>query len=342
MKRVLLGALLLVHALVGACAPADEVATTTPSATSAAINGGLPPGMPSFLSLVPEAHMNTPLMGIRRAEFHWQTETGEQTLIQLERVAADGRGRFLVDPLSVQEPALTTEQADLHALLQKNREGFLYRWRDFRIRNLGLFVQNWQLAVVGEQQVAGRTGVVVEVRRQGVAPLLRYRAVIDPPTGLVLRHDEYDADGKRITSVSFEELAVNPVLPELAWHAARFEGDELQAGAAGAAQLGVQPSAPQVVPEGYQLDTSEVFEAGGMRWLRRVYGDGIDVLFFLQAVRPPAEREQLSVHGAPAHRALMYRAGPGVACDFGRQHDKVMVIGRLDDAGLLHLLRSIR
>jgi hypothetical protein len=31
-----------------------------------------------------------------------------------------------------------------------------------------------------------------------------------------------------------------------------------------------------------------------------------------------------------------------VACDYARPRDKVMIVGRLDDQQLLHLLRSVR
>lgn len=328
-----------------ACAPAPQDAAST--APSSSLVPAIPAGAPSFLALVPQAHLTTRLMGVRRAEFDWPTATGSTRVVQLERVAADGAGRFLIDPLSVLEPALTPDQRDLHALLQKNREGFYYNWRDFRIRDLQLFFQNWELVVVGEETVAGRIGTVLTLRRQGVATPLRYRAVIDPPTGLVLAHEEYDELGKTVSRMRWEDLQINPALPELAWHADRFPADELQDGAAGTTQLGVRPSAPQTLPPGYRLSKSEVFAAGGKHWLRRIYTDGVDALFFLQSPRPVAPgHQQVDVdgigHEGAAHRALMYRAGPWVACDFGRELDKVMVVGRLDDQGLLHLLRSVR
>lgn len=326
-----------------ACAPSAEA--PAPQAPTSSLVPVIPVGAPSFLALVPQAHLNTRLMGVRRAEFDWPTATGSIRVVQLERVAADGNGRFLVDPLSVLEPALTQDQRDLHALLQKNREGFYYNWRDFRIRDLQLFFQNWELVVVGEETVAGRIGTVVTLRRQGQATPLRYRAVIDPPTGLVLAHEEYDELGKTVSRMRWEDLQVNAPLPELAWHVERFPGDELQDGAAGTAQLGVRPAAPQTTPPGYRLSKSEVFAAGGRAWLRRVYTDGVDSLFFLQSPRPtPPGYQQVDVDGIrdAARPALMYRAGPWVACDFAREHDKVMVVGRLDDQGLLHLLRSVR
>lgn len=327
-----------------ACAPAGETAAVQQTSSSSLV-GTLPAGTPGFLALVPHAHLSTRLMGVRRAEFDWPTSTGSIRVVQLERVAADGTGRFLVDPLSVLEPVLTQDQRDLHALLQKNREGFYYNWRDFRIRDLQLLLQNWELVVVGEETVAGRIGTVITLRRQGQATPLRYRAVIDPPTGLVLAHEEYDDVGKTVSRMRWEDLQVNPQLPELAWHVDRFPGDELHDGAAGTAQLGVRPAAPQTLPPGFRLASSEVFAAGGRGWLRRVYSDGVDSLFFLQSPRPaPTGHQQIGVDGARgvARPALMYRAGPWVACDFAREHDKVMVVGRLDDQGLLHLLRSVR
>jgi hypothetical protein len=138
-------------AFVAACAPGDRPAEDRASQAFTPTQGA---ALPSFLARMPEAPFTTALSGVRRASFFWSTSAGESRLVHEERVAADGQGRFLVEPLVVHEPAMTSEQAQLFALLQKNREGFLWRWRDFRIRDLSLFQQNWQLEVVGERTVA--------------------------------------------------------------------------------------------------------------------------------------------------------------------------------------------
>ncbi len=333
------GCAALALAFVVACAPGEQPAGASADQSFAPTAGA---AMPSFLARVPEAPFTTALSGVRRASFAWTTSAGESRLVHEERVGADGHGRFLVEPLVVHEPTMTSEQAQLFALLQKNREGFLWRWRDFRIRDLSLFHRNWQLEVVGEATVAERPGTVVEVRRRDHAARLVYRATIDPITGLVLAHQEYDHDGKQIASVEFTHLVLNPTFDAPAWHQAPFEGDELRPGDDGAAQLGMAPAMPQVLPLGYQLAESQVLDIPGRRVLRRTYTDGIDTLFFLQTVQPQPEMEQISIGPDVPRKALHVRAGPWVACDYARPRDKVMIVGRLDDQQLLHLLRSVR
>jgi hypothetical protein len=326
-------------AFVAACAPGDRPAEDRASQAFTPTQGA---ALPSFLARMPEAPFTTALSGVRRASFFWSTSAGESRLVHEERVAADGQGRFLVEPLVVHEPAMTSEQAQLFALLQKNREGFLWRWRDFRIRDLSLFEQNWQLEVVGERTVAERLGVVVEVRRRDLVAHLVYRASIDPATGLVLAHEEFDQNGKLVAHVEFTHLVLNPTFDNPVWHQAPFDGDELRPGDEGAAQLGASPATPQALPLGYQLVDSQVLAVPGRRVLRRTYTDGIDSLFFLQTVLPEPEMEQVSIGPEAPRKALHMRAGPWVACDYARPRDKVMIVGRLDDQQLLHLLRSVR
>lgn len=331
------GAVALLFAV--ACAPGDRPPEAASGQSFAPAHGA---ALPSFLARVPEAPFITALSGVRRASFSWTTGAGESRLVHEERVGADGQGRFFVEPLVVHEPAMTSEQAQLFALLQKNREGFLWRWRDFRIRDLSLFQQNWQLEVVGERTVAGRLGSVVEVRRRDLAARLVYRATIDPANGLVLAHEEYDHDAKLVAQVEFTHLVLDPTFDQPAWHQAPFDGDELRTGDEGVAQLGAAPATPQALPVGYQLAESLVLDVPGRRVLRRTYTDGIDALFFLQTVSPAPEMEQVSIGPDVPRKALHVRAGPWVACDYARPRDKVMIVGRLDDQQLLHLLRSVR
>jgi hypothetical protein len=70
--------------------------------------------------------------GTRRLEYHYEIAGAPQSLICEERVTADGRGHFAIDPLRVGAPALTDAQREVFDLVQKNREGFFFRFRDFR------------------------------------------------------------------------------------------------------------------------------------------------------------------------------------------------------------------
>ena len=53
-----------------------------------------------------------------------------------ERIYADGLGGFTIEPIAVTQPQLAQGQQDLFEILQRAREGYLFRYRDFAVRDV--------------------------------------------------------------------------------------------------------------------------------------------------------------------------------------------------------------
>jgi hypothetical protein len=261
---------------------------STPSATTV-IESHLP-----LVERIQMAPLRVPHAGTRRLSFYFETPgplpstTVENVLAYTERVTADGHGNFALDPVSVDTPAMSAAQHQVFDLVQKQREGFFFRYRDFGVRERALFLANYQLHVMGQtSSVAGRACTEIEVRRRRSAPTW-YRIAVDE-TGLVLRWSEYSAADDRLRARSeFLDLTLEPVLDGIEWFDSDLDVQALVPGQEDTTALGFRPHQPQVLPLGYQLLRSELVENGGVKWLRRVYGDGVESFFVLERGPAPA------------------------------------------------------
>ena len=103
----------------------------------------------SLLEKIPDAPMNVAYAGSRHVALHYAQDRVPSVLEYDEDVTSDGRGNFVVVPGRVTSPAMTTEQRQFFAILQERRDGFFYRYRDFRIRDWGTFLLNWRVIVTG-------------------------------------------------------------------------------------------------------------------------------------------------------------------------------------------------
>ncbi|MGH8310973.1 MAG: hypothetical protein ACRETX_14405, partial [Steroidobacteraceae bacterium] len=102
----------------------------------------------------------------RRITYNYESNGSVYTLIYNERVVTDGQGHFSIDPGVVEVPDLTTPQREIFELLQKEREGFFHRFRDFSIRAAGLFQANYTVeTLAATPTIAGRVCTEMEVRR---------------------------------------------------------------------------------------------------------------------------------------------------------------------------------
>lgn len=79
-------------------------------------------------------------------------------------------------------------------------------------RMLPLLEQHYELRVAADGRCAGRDAHVVEARRPGVsgAGAVAGRFWLDAETGLVLRRDVLDEQGRRMSSSAFLDLSVEP------------------------------------------------------------------------------------------------------------------------------------
>jgi outer membrane lipoprotein-sorting protein len=241
----------------------------------------------TLIERIQQAPLRVKHGGTRRLEFHYASEGVEHTLAYQEHVTADGQGRFALDPGQIEQPAMNTQQREVFELLQKQHEGFFFRYRDFGVRQRNLFEANYSVQVLGTPiAVAGRTCTQIDVRRNGRNASSTYRAAIDDETGLVMRWTESTLDGRLLARSEFVDFTLDPVLDGVEWFVSPLQVESLQSGqdlsAQDLATLGFQPHSLQVLPPGYQLLRSERVIENETTWLRRVYGDGLENLFVLE------------------------------------------------------------
>ncbi len=310
--------------------------------TLAGCGGSPTPPPPAVLALIDQmqkAPIQVPYAGLRRIEI-----TGPLAHIDLaytERVWNDGTGRFAILPEDVLTPL------DMNAvefeLMQRARAGYFYRYRDFTIRDVDLFLSNYEVQDYGEQvTVAGRPAWELTFHRSS-EPGAGYRVAADPATGLVLRYVELDASGAEVSSMEYVSIDYAPSFEGVAWHRTTLNEEplDLDAGpAALIAQLGFLPLVPKDLPAGYQPEAvTKMVDPDDRVWAKVYATDGIDALFFLSTSRSPFGTS-LGTFGDGSDEVVWFRAGP-VTVAQGKVHDyEVLTVGRVSELELTWMIDS--
>lgn len=296
-RRLGLLALAGLAAALGACgsSSASEASTDFEPLLSASI----PAPLIEVLAAGPTAVAH---YGVRQVELFDYDEAGHaSTVVYREVVAVDDSGRFSLDPLDALTPVEPDEPTFL--ALQSARSGYHFRYRDFRIRDIGAFLANFTLAVDDLQPVSllGRACTRVDVDSIGDKGL-DYDLLLDDSTGVVLASQVIDAaDGRllqRNTFLSFAEGVPMGFQP----HQPTNQEQPLDLGAPLAPQLGVPAGLPTYLPDGYLLsDASTVVDPEGLRWLLLTCTDGVEALFLLERLGPvgPIGHGGVAVHADP-------------------------------------------
>lgn len=140
-------------------------------------------------------------------------------------------------------------------------------------RMVDLLARHYDLAVTGAGRCAGRSTHVVEARRPGVTGPgeVAGRFWLDRASGLVLRREVYDEDGRRLRSSAFVDVQVDRPVAVLA-----------PAPAATVAALprdtGLDGWEPPTSLGGMDLFDSRLREHAGARVLQLAYSDGLSTL----------------------------------------------------------------
>lgn len=295
-----------------------------------------------LLDRIVRAPFDVAYRGTRRVETSVPREGGAPlAFVTLESVAADGQGRFVVETTAVDAPSLSQETREALELLQNARQSFLYRYRDFRIRDLLLAGQSWTVRDTGSPRiVASRACVELEFRRRDETGS-RYVAAVDPASGLVLAWSEHSLDGALISQVEFDELDLAPDLEGVAWAEPDREGRTLAADEDEADALGVAPARPRLLPAGFRAHERRVVSSAEARWFVRAYGDGIESFFFVHA-RPSQPPVALAAGLEPGSAVVrVYSLGAWTIAEHQRADGEVlMVIGKAAEVDLVRTLRS--
>jgi hypothetical protein len=291
---------------------------------------------------VADAPMRVSYGGKRHVEIRYTNEGVPALLEYDEQVWSDGQGRFSIVPGRVASPHMTAEQLDLFQTLQQARDGFLYRYRDFRIRDYALFLQNWRATDTGRREaVAGVTTNVLEFRRIDGSPIW-YRAWIDPRTALVMRSEERGPTDALVSHSEFKTFQLSPDTNSLNLEGDQFTRSPLDPFADTTGSLGFQVHAPTILPSGYRLERSESTSDGTNTWAILTYTDGVDTTFFLQTFDPQG------TNGQPAQGELDvgpkvvrgFRIGPWTVLQLRSNGDRVLVLGKADSASVERMLKS--
>ncbi|MEO0652581.1 MAG: hypothetical protein AAFZ65_18055 [Planctomycetota bacterium] len=220
--------------------------------------------------------------GLRQVELHHKAPGHvEEVIVYREAIAVDTRGQYSLVPVESLAPGGLDEE--LFLALQANHEGFNFRYRDFRVRDLGAFQANYTLGLVAEDvEHMGRQCLLLEVdARSGTGT--DYDLLVDELTGLVLASQVTDAATgvllQRTTYLSVEFEEPNGFTP----HAPSNAEAVLDLGQPLAPQAGFEPILPSFLPSGYVMTSAAtVVDPDENTWFMLVCTDGVEPLFVLE------------------------------------------------------------
>lgn|GEM_PF-1134035 len=242
-------------------------------------------GPPSYFAQGPNAPFKTAYRGTRLVELYYDAQA---PVVYREDVGANGKNKFSVETLDV----LVTSKPDtaLFILMQDMRQTQIYRHRDFRIRDLGLFLSNYDFLVIpNSTNVAGVACDRVQVQAR-TAALSRFEVDIDPMTGLVMAWEEYDLSaGTLLARVAFETYTPYGDLSDMVLVDHVFQTTSYAVQSEGFEQaLGFTPLIPQLQPgAGYQLaPMGEVLAVNDAKWAKLYLTDGMASCVFMHTRQP--------------------------------------------------------
>ncbi|HEX6884618.1 MAG TPA: hypothetical protein VF530_14685 [Planctomycetota bacterium] len=321
---------LLVLALLAAC---ERVA---PPAAPA--GQGLVAGNP--LLARPDARQAVAHRGTRRLEF--PAVAGAASSYR-ERITTDGQGGFALEPLDA-HLASAGEWVEFE-LVQRVREGFLFRYRDFAVRDPERFARNWSTSTLPRTEVvAGRDCALYRVERRQGEPRA-FELALEPESGLILASREYDAGGRLVAEMRYETLQLAPDLSAVAWHQSGNLERPVDVPAL-ATELGVRCLEPRLLPAGYgPFEVATVQDDEGTTWLKRTYSDGIETLFFLQALERASRSTGAASAGAgvqdvEAGKVMVFELGSARAVQGRVEGFRILAVGKVGETELLDLVES--
>ncbi len=149
---------------------------------------------------------------------------------------------------------------------------------------LGLLTRNFETAITGGDTVAGRAVDIVAVRRPGDSPVARFW--LDRETGLVLRRESLDGDGRTLRASAFIRVTFGLTTDrtmnrEAAADTPRASGEPLDDKAVGLLRdKGWR--LPKGLPPGLELFDARLTGKGAQSMLHLTYSDGVSTLSLFQ------------------------------------------------------------
>ncbi|MBM3989753.1 MAG: hypothetical protein FJ298_01970 [Planctomycetes bacterium] len=279
--------------------------------------------------------------GVRRIEQSWQVGVTVYSTSYREEVASDGQGRVALQALELIAPTLPPRSEELWHMLQESRDGFLFRYRDFRIHDVVQMAVNYSPIATGVRtEVAGRDcDELVFALRHGAA--FTYNLAVDRETGLVMRCEQFATDGRVMGKVEFESFELNPQFaPDFSWDESSNQEQPLpESRTSRFAAVGFRPRQPEGDGGRFQLLESTIVRspqpdgAGEITWVKSTLTDGIEVVFVLHGGSDPSLVSEDVMRVAPS-------VGPWNHVEGTLDGERFMALGRASADELLDLIAS--
>jgi len=278
-KRALLGIALAASALFASCGEG------LPS--EAQVNG-----IVHQLQHAPELVRHS---GVRRIESYYTLHGVVLPEVYREEVFADGAGGFHIEPLQMIQGGL--DDHDQFKSLHLSRMGFHWRYRDFLVRDLTAFLNNYELSAYGQAvTIADRPCQQVRVvRKDGSAS---YEVAMDVQTGLVLRYRELDANGVLFAAMEYESYDPFPDLSGVPLQQAGQDETPL----VDLDVLDFEPVTPKLIADGaYSFLAATLLDhpVTGEDVVKLTFTDGVETIFFLDFGPVPEEAMEASGSSLP-------------------------------------------
>ncbi len=325
--------------------PSSRRRAVTGPALGGGVSGGSLPSAPGSSDLSPS---DLPLLaamqgapervghrGMRRVHVFNPALSVGSSIEYREEVGSDGQGAFFVRPIEVISPPLDQTALELFLMLQEERQGFMFRYRDFQVRDLELFMERYQVAVrPQEEEIAGRACQVLEVSlREGAER--EYVLAVDPKTGLILRYEETFISGEPIARVEFESIDLDPDFSDGALTGGPSQWVPFDPDQGPPPQVSFSLLRPKLPPEGFQLDHAASLVVGGKPWLQLVHHDGVEQIFLLH------NSPESSGGPLPGTDSVsVFSLGAWTVIEGEIEGHTVFVMGKVDEQDLLGMLQS--
>ncbi|MFT5050614.1 MAG: hypothetical protein ACI8QZ_002016 [Chlamydiales bacterium] len=289
-----------------------------------------------LLDRMQASHRAARFSGLRRIELHFVDDGRDEVLEYLEEVGCDGEGQFALDTVELLQGP---DDVDLFMILQDSRQVFTFEFRDFRITDRHLVLQNYTIAHESNADtVAGVSCLRLRFERQDSPLGGYYRVWVEPETGLTLRWEQVDRNGVLLGEMEFESIDFTPDLSNFQLIRRNFDGRTIDLNGDLVAQVGFDVLTPSLLPSGYRIESGRVVADGqGNDWFKRVYTDGVSRMALLH--RKPEEDLDHS-HGGHLGTVQSMPVGPWNLVTGTLKGWRLIIMGQIDPDELYQTVQS--
>jgi outer membrane lipoprotein-sorting protein len=219
----------------------------------------------------------------------FSTSGAEATIVRVEHLAPDSTRKWYMAPQSlygdytITHGIMTYEFDTKHSRVVSSRNPSLEN-QVAAIDSLGLITHNYRAVTGSTETVAGRKTVSVSMINKYTGERTM-RVWIDSATNLVLKKEQYSANGSVAAETRFEELRYTSSIPTDVFSTAvpagytHVTGRDYAAPTSDVGRVekaaGFKPVIPKYLPEGFALVSADSATVSGVKTLHFLYSDGL-------------------------------------------------------------------